>query len=93
MYLQEKGIDYEEKNISTDKSARTELMNLGARGVPAFLIGEKLVVGFDAKKIEGLLDFTIIDCPHCSVGLRLPQNKGPLKVTCPKCKSEFKTRT
>lgn len=93
MYLQEKGISYEEKNISTDKSARSELMKLGARGVPAFVIGGKLIVGFNAEKIESLLNFTIIACPECSVGLRLPQNKGPIKVTCPRCKAEFKTRT
>jgi glutaredoxin 3 len=86
-------MSYEEKNITTDKSARTELMQLGARGVPAFLIGNELVVGFDEEKIDRLLNFTVIDCPECKIGLRLPKDKGSLKVTCPKCKAEFKTRT
>jgi glutaredoxin 3 len=68
-------------------------MKLGARGVPAFLIGDDLVIGFDREKVDNLLYFTIIDCPECRIGLRLPSSKGALKVTCPKCKTEFKTRT
>lgn len=56
MYLRENGVEYEERNISTDVSARTELIKKGIRGVPTFIIGEDTVVGFDVSKIEELLD-------------------------------------
>lgn len=93
MYLQEKGISYEEKNISIDKSARTELMKRGIRGVPAFLIGDEIVLGLDTDKIENLIDYIVINCPKCPTRLRIPKGKGNLTVTCPHCNNEFKTAT
>jgi glutaredoxin 3 len=93
VYLRENGIEYEEKNITTDILARRELMNRGIRGVPAFFIGDDVVVGFDIKKIEELLDYLIVDCTKCSSKLRLPKNKGNIVVSCPKCKNEFKMTT
>ena len=68
-------------------------MRRGIRGVPAFLIGDEVVVGFDPDRIEQLIDFVIVDCPDCDASLRLPKGKGKLAVTCPKCKTEFKTTT
>jgi glutaredoxin 3 len=93
VYLREKGIEFEERNITTDVSARRELMKKGIRGVPAFLIGDQMVVGLDTEKIEELLDYIIINCPECSSRLRLPKNKGRIVVSCPKCKNEFKITT
>lgn len=93
MYLREKGIEYEERNITTDISARRELMKKGIMGVPAFLIGEDAVVGLDTEKIEELLDYVIVDCSKCSSRLRLPKNKGNIVVSCPKCRNEFKITT
>jgi glutaredoxin len=93
MYLREKGIEYEERNITTDKSARSELMKRGIRGVPTFLIGEDTVVGFDTTKIEELLDYIIVSCTKCPTKLRIPKEKGNITVTCPNCKEEFKMRT
>ncbi|QQY79889.1 glutaredoxin-like YruB-family protein [Keratinibaculum paraultunense] len=54
-YLDEKGIDYIEKNIQTDPSARKELMDMGYMGVPVLIINGEEVVGFDQAKIDELL--------------------------------------
>ena len=54
-YLDELGIDYLEKNIQTDKAARSELMSMGHMGVPVLLIDGEEVVGFDKPKIYQLL--------------------------------------
>ena len=53
--MQEKGVDYTEKNIQTDKEARKELMNMGHMGVPVILIDGEEIVGFDKTKIDQLL--------------------------------------
>jgi predicted nucleic acid-binding Zn ribbon protein len=93
MYLREKGISYEEKNISIDQAARSELMKRGLRGVPAFIIGNDVVVGLDKDKIEKLIDYTVTNCPKCPSRLRIPKGKGTLTVTCPNCSAEFKIKT
>jgi len=54
-YLDKKGVTYEEKNISTDTSAREELMNMGHMGVPVTLIDGSEIVGFDTDRIDSLL--------------------------------------
>ncbi|MBL4935468.1 glutaredoxin family protein [Clostridium sp. YIM B02515] len=90
MYLREKGISYEEKNISIDTSARAELMRRGIRGVPAFIIGEDLVVGLDMDRIETLIDYRVVNCPKCPTRLRVPKDKGKITVSCPNCSYEFK---
>lgn len=55
-YLSEKGIEFSEKNVSDDPSARKELMSKGIMAVPVIKIGEELIVGFDKGKIESLLE-------------------------------------
>ena len=75
--------------MGTDVSARDELARRGIRGVPAFLIGNDVVVGLDTAKIESLIDYSIINCTNCSAKLRVPKRSGKLMVTCPKCKTEF----
>ncbi len=54
-YLDEKKVEYEEKNIQTDKAARDELMKMGHLGVPVILVGEEEIVGFDQNKLDELL--------------------------------------
>lgn len=63
------------------------------RGVPAFIIGDDVVVGLDKSKIESLLEYKIINCIKCTTRLRIPKGKGNIVITCPKCKTKFKTRT
>ena len=55
-YLQERGLEYTEKNIQRDKAARKELMSMGHMGVPVILIDGEEIVGFDKEKINRLLD-------------------------------------
>lgn len=55
-YLKEKGVEYTEKNVQTDKEARKELMAMGHMGVPVLVIDGEEIVGFDKEKIDTLLD-------------------------------------
>lgn len=54
-YLEEKGVEYIEKNVQTDKEARKELMAMGHMGVPVLIINGEEVVGFDKERIDSLL--------------------------------------
>lgn len=54
-YLKEKGVEYTEKNVQTDKEARKELMAMGHMGVPVLVIDGEEIVGFDKDKIDNLL--------------------------------------
>lgn len=54
-YLEERGIEYTEKNVQEDKEARKELMDMGHMGVPVVVIGDEEIVGFDKDKIDELL--------------------------------------
>ncbi|HBQ64708.1 MAG TPA: hypothetical protein DD727_07270 [Clostridiales bacterium] len=38
-------------------------------------------------------DTFTFSCPQCKNKLRLPRNRGRLKVTCPVCKHEFFKKT
>lgn len=55
-YLSEKGIEYTEKNVQTDKEARKELMAMGHMGVPVLVVDGEEIVGFDKDKLDDLLD-------------------------------------
>lgn len=59
------------------------------RGVPAFLIGQDVVIGLDKRRILELVDHRVVECEKCHTRLRVPINKGEIKVTCPNCKNEF----
>lgn len=55
-YLNEKGVEFEEKNVQNDVAARDELISMGYTGVPVLVIGEEEIVGFDRARIDGALD-------------------------------------
>ena len=55
-YLNEKGVEFEEKNVQNDAAARDELISMGYTGVPVLVIGEDEIVGFDRARIDGALD-------------------------------------
>jgi glutaredoxin len=88
-FLKENKISYTEKNASVDPQAQKEMANLNLRGVPSFLIGEDVVVGLDKEKILNLVDHRMVECPGCKAKLRLPNKKGKVKATCPKCGTDF----
>jgi glutaredoxin 3 len=62
---------------------------MGLQGVPAFKIGEEIVVGLDIGKIQRLLDYTVTPCESCKKRMRVPKGKGKIKVTCPSCGHKF----
>ena len=93
VYLRDKGYSFVEKDINKDVAARNELSKRGIQGVPAFLIGDDVVVGLDTAKIERLLDYNVVNCPKCDLRLRVPKGKGKIKVTCTKCKTDFQLDT
>ncbi|WP_311482198.1 hypothetical protein [uncultured Anaerococcus sp.] len=37
--------------------------------------------------------FKYISCPTCGQKLRIPKNKGKIKVRCPKCKEKFDAKS
>jgi hypothetical protein len=85
-FLAQNRINFIEKDINVDAEARKELTRRNISGVPSFLIGEEVVVGLDKAKILELVDHRVIECEQCHTKLRVPINKGSLKVICPKCK-------
>ncbi|MTI48834.1 glutaredoxin domain-containing protein [Sporosalibacterium faouarense] len=54
-YLNEKGVDFEEKNVQTDSNARKELMQMGHMGVPVIVVDGEEIVGFNKARLEELL--------------------------------------
>lgn len=54
-YLSQKGVSYDEVDLSTDVGARKELMKQGIMAVPVVKIDEEYIVGFDKEKIDRML--------------------------------------
>lgn len=54
-YLDSKGVDFEEKNVSTDVNARKELMTQGFMGVPVIKVDSEIIEGFDKNRLDELL--------------------------------------
>ena len=90
-FLSQHKIHFVEKDINHDEQARAELIRRNVSGVPSFLIGDELIVGFDQARILQLVDHRVIECEKCQAKMRVPINKGTLQVTCPKCSHSFNT--
>ena len=54
-YFDVKGLAYEEKNISTDKEAKKELISKGYTGVPIIIVDNESVEGFNKSKLDEML--------------------------------------
>jgi glutaredoxin-like YruB-family protein len=54
-YLKEKGVEFEEKNVTTDMDARKELMSMGYMGVPIIIVDGEVVEGFNRAKLDELV--------------------------------------
>lgn len=44
------------------------------------------------KQIRDWKTYRYLSCPKCDETLRLPKNKGKVRVTCPHCKTKFEKR-
>jgi len=88
-FLSQHNIYFIEKDINVDDQARSELIRRNISGVPAFLIGDEVVVGFDQAKLIELIDHRVIECEECHAKMRVPLGKGTIAVTCPKCDHSF----
>ena len=54
-FLSQRGIVFEEKDITEDPSAVEELERLGAMTTPVIVIDGEVVIGFNRKRLEELL--------------------------------------
>ena len=56
-FLKEKGIKFKDFDVSSDEKARDEMMEKsGQMGVPVLDINGQILVGFDPKAIEKVLE-------------------------------------
>lgn len=84
---------HEIRDVNTSQSAREEFNRLGAQGVPAFVIGEQVIVGFDRQRIMELVDYSVESCPACKARMRVPKHKGKIRVTCHQCGHKYLLNT
>jgi hypothetical protein len=79
--------------VSHDSVAQQEMARIGARGVPTFKLGDEVIIGFDRERLLKISSTQIIECPNCRTKLRIPRNKGTLKITCHHCENQFKVKS
>ena len=92
-FLKSEGLKFIEKDVSNNRENQKELMSLGAKGVPTFKIGKEVIVGLNKEKILSAIDYKVINCPNCSQKIRVPKNKGKIKITCNNCEKKFILKT
>lgn len=51
-YLSQKGIKFQEKDVTQDSTALTELKELGHMTTPVIVIDGIVIVGFDTARID-----------------------------------------
>ncbi len=51
-------------------------------------IGKQILI--DQKhRIDGTRDFCFFKCPGCDQEVRVPRGKGHIRITCPRCHTQF----
>ncbi len=55
-YLEAKGVEFEEVDLTQDLEAREEFMRKGHRGVPVTVVGDEEIVGFNTGKLDEALE-------------------------------------
>jgi glutaredoxin len=55
-FLSQKGIMFEERDVSKDEAALAQLQERGLMTTPVTFVDDEVVVGFDQKKLAALLD-------------------------------------
>lgn len=54
------------------------------------LIGRFMKSGrINKQRFEDRKDYRYFKCPGCGQTVRVPKGKGHIKITCPKCRSQF----
>ncbi|HEX9665843.1 MAG TPA: glutaredoxin domain-containing protein [Thermodesulfobacteriota bacterium] len=52
-YLTQKGVNFEDRNVSEDERALKELTEkYKSRSTPAIIIGDEVIIGFDKEKLD-----------------------------------------
>ena len=54
-FLSQKGVPFVEKDVSRDRAAAQELLQMGQRGVPVIKVDGQVMVGFNRARLEQLL--------------------------------------
>ena len=55
-FLQERGVKYTEFDVSRDRNAAQQMVNLtGQMGVPVITVDDQVIVGFDRQRLQSLL--------------------------------------
>ncbi|KAK0349950.1 hypothetical protein LTR94_031004, partial [Friedmanniomyces endolithicus] len=54
-YLRERNIAFIDRNISDSDQSYRELAQLGGKGVPVILVGERMLTGFNQSHLEAAL--------------------------------------
>jgi len=57
-FLAEKGIEFENRDVTKDRQALEELKKLGYATTPVTVIDGEIVIGFDQSKLVRLLGIT-----------------------------------
>ena len=55
-FLSQREVEYTERDVSVSEEAFDELAKLGVMTTPVTVIGDEIVIGFDKKKLEALLN-------------------------------------
>jgi len=55
-FLSERGIDFEERDVTSDPSAARDLVEkYKSHSTPTLLIGDEVMIGFDPDRLDQLL--------------------------------------
>ena len=54
---------------------------------------EAIVDGWEKEKMEDFIKEHSIKCPNCGQQVRVPRDKGRIRITCPKCHTQFDRTT
>lgn len=54
-FLQEKSIPFKEVDITQDEETKLKLVQMGFKGTPVTIVGDKALAGFDPAQLERLL--------------------------------------
>ena len=56
VYLEEKGLEFEERDVTADQEAVRELVETyQSRSTPTIVIGENVMIGFDPEELDQIL--------------------------------------